>query len=218
MFAVPLGHGTLAPKDDLPIPETWFAWGAAIVLILSFIGLSIAWVKPRFEEDRWKAFGGFSRVLINPITEVLAGALGALLLGVVVWSGLYGAENQRANFSVTFVFVTFWVCVPVVSVFFGDVFRAFNPWRAIGRVFGGLFGLIAGRSAPAPLAYPEKLGRWPAVVGLAAFLWFELAYAVPFEPVVIINPADVAAAALIYTAITFVGMALFGVEKWCQRG
>ncbi len=218
MFAVPLGHGTLAPKEDLPIPETWFAWGAAIVLILSFIGLSIAWVKPRFEEDRWKAFGGLSRVLVNPVTQVLAGALGVFLLGVVVWSGLYGTENERANFSVTFVFVTFWVCVPVVSILFGDVFRAFNPWRAIGRAFGGLFGLIAGRSAPAPLAYPEKLGRWPAVVGLAAFLWFELAFAVPFEPVVIIKPADVATAALIYTAITFVGMALFGVEKWCERG
>jgi hypothetical protein len=68
MFGVPLGHGTLAPKEDLPIPETWFAWGAAIVLILSFIGLSIAWVQPRFEEDRWRAFGSLSRVFVNPVT------------------------------------------------------------------------------------------------------------------------------------------------------
>jgi hypothetical protein len=213
-----LGHGALAPKEDLPIPETWFAWGAAIVLILSFIGLSIAWVKPRFEEDRWKAFGGLSRILVNPATEVLAGAIGVFLLGVVIWSGLYGTANERANFSVTFVFVTFWVCVPIVSILLGDVFRPFNPWRAVGRVFGGVFGMIAGRGAPAPLAYPDKLGRWPAVVGLGAFLWLELAYGVPFEPVVIIKPHDVAVAALIYSGITFVGMALFGVEKWCERG
>ncbi len=190
MIAVPLGHGALAPKDDLPIPETWFAWGAAIVLILSFIGLSVAWVKPRFEEDRWREFGGFSRLIVNPVTEVLAGALGVFLLGVVVWSGLYGTSNSAANFNVTFVFVTFWVCVPIVSILFGDVFRALNPWRAIGRAVGGIFGLVAGRSAPAPLAYPERLGRWPAFVGLAAFLWLELAYGVPFEPVVIIDPAD----------------------------
>jgi hypothetical protein len=52
---------------------------------------------------------------------------------------------------------------------------------------------------------------------LGAFLWFELAYGVPQE-VIIIEPDDVAAAALIYSAITFVGMALFGVEKWCERG
>ena len=218
MFAVPLGHGALAPKDDLPIPETWFAWGAAIVLILSFIGLSIAWVKPRWDEDRWKAFGGFSKLIVNPVTEVLAGVLSVFLLGVVVWSGLYGTENSAANFNVTFVFVTFWVCVPIVSVFFGDVFRALNPWRAIGRVFGGGFALIVGRSAPAPLEYPDKLGRWPAFAGLAAFLWLELAFGVPFEPVVIIDPRTVAIATLIYSAITFVGMALFGVEKWCERG
>ncbi len=218
MFAVPLGHGALAPKDDLPIPETWFAWGAAIVLILSFIGLSIAWVKPRWDEDRWKAFGGFSKLIVNPVTEVLAGVLSVFLLGVVVWSGLYGTENSAANFNVTFVFVTFWVCVPIVSVFFGDVFRALNPWRAIGRVFGGGFALIVGRSAPAPLEYPDKLGRWPAFAGLAAFLWLELAFGVPFEPVVIIDPRTVAIATLIYSAITFVGMALFGVERWCERG
>ena len=218
MIMVPLGHGALAPKDDLPIPETWFAWGAAIVLILSFIGLSVAWVKPRLEEDRWREFGGFSRLIVNPVTETLAGALGVFLLGVVVWSGLYGTSNSAANFNVTFVFVTFWVCVPIVSIFFGDVFRALNPWRAIGRAVGGIFGLVAGRSAPAPLAYPERLGRWPAFVGLAAFLWLELAYGVPFEPVVIIDPRTVAIATLIYTALTFVGMALFGVEQWCRRG
>ena len=218
MPLLPVGHGALAPKDDLPIPETWFAWGAAIVLIISFIGLSIAWVKPRFEEDRWRGLGGFSRVLVNPVVEVLTGALGVFLLGVVVWTGLYGTSNSAANFNVTFVFVTFWVCVPIVSVFFGDVFRAFNPWRAVGRFMGGVFRLVAGRSAPAPLVYPEKLGRWPAVVGLGAFLWLELAYGVPFEPVVIIEPHDVAVATLVYTAITFVGMALFGVEKWCARG
>ncbi len=218
MIALPLGHGALAPKDDLPIPETWFAWGAAIVLILSFIGLSIAWVKPRWDEDRWRAFGGFSRAIVNPVVEIVAGALGVFLLGVVVWSGLYGTANSAANFNVTFVFVTFWVCVPIVSVFFGDVFRALNPWRAIGRAVGAVFGLVAGRSAPAPLAYPDRFGRWPAVVGLAAFLWLELAYGVPFEPVVIIDPRTVAVATLIYTAFTFVAMALFGVEKWCARG
>ena len=218
MLAVPLGHGALAPKDDLPIPETWFAWGAAIVLILSFIGLSIAWVKPRFETDRWRPFGRGSRFLVNPVVEALAGALGVFLLGVVVWTGLYGTSNSAANFNVTFVFVTFWVCVPIVSVVLGDVFRALNPWRAIGRAVGGVVTLVAGRSAPAPLAYPEKLGRWPAVAGLGAFLWLELAFGVPFEPVVIIEPHDVAVATMIYSAITFVGMALFGVEKWCERG
>ena len=37
------------------------------------------------------------------------------------------------NLAPTFVFVLFWVGIPVVSVLFGDVVRAFTPWRALGR-------------------------------------------------------------------------------------
>ena len=63
-----------------------------------------------------------------------------------------------------------------LSVAFGDVFRAFNPWRAIARAAGGVFKLVAGQSAPPPLTYPERLGRWPAVAGILAFVWLELVY------------------------------------------
>ena len=53
-----------------------------------------------------------------------------------------------------------------VSALFGDVFRAFNPWRAIGRVLPRRDGLRP---------YPERLGRWPAAIGLLVFTWIELA-------------------------------------------
>jgi len=212
-------HGLLAPKEDLPIPEEAFAWAAATVLVLSFIGLSVSWLEPRFESWKWSPAAAFSRIAINPATEILAGAIGIFLLGVVVWSGFYGTANSAANFNVTFVFVTFWVCVAIVSIFLGDAFRAFNPWRAIARVIGAVFNLVAGRSAPAPLSYPDRLGRWPAVAGLVAFLWFELAYGVDIgQSVILISPESIAVATLIYTAVTFLGMTLFGVEKWCERG
>ena len=54
-----------------------------------------------------------------------------------------------------------------LSVVFGDVFRAFNPWRAIARAVSAGFRLIAGQRAPAPFTYPEWLGRWPAVLGVS---------------------------------------------------
>lgn len=214
-----IAHGGLSPKADLPIPEWLFAWGASVVLIVSFVALSVAWREPRWENVQPRLREGwFSRLVVNRFTEVLCGALGAFLLGVVVWTGLYGTSSSAANFNVTFVFVTFWVGLVIVSIFLGDVFRAFNPWRAIARAFAGIFRLIAGGSQPAPVAYPEKYGRWPAVVGIAGFLWLELAYGVPFEPVVILDPRTVAIATLVYSAYTFVGMALFGIEKWCERG
>jgi hypothetical protein len=216
---LPLAHA-LEGKQDLPIPEWLFAWGASVVLIVSFVALSVAWREPRWEVDRWRAVAhGFSRAVLSRPAEIVAGAIGVFLLGVTVWAGLYGTEAPDRNFAVTFVFVTVWLGFVIASLLLGDVFRAFNPWRAIARAASAGFRLIAGQTPPA-LVYPERLGRWPAAIGLAGFLWLELVYpgdagaftTVPLEP------RTVAIAILVYSAYTFVGMALFGIEKWCERG
>src|SRR5215210_2996867 len=131
---LPVAHA-LVGKQDLPIPEWLFAWGASLVLIVSFVGLTLLWTRPRFEADRWRALGGgISRFVLSRATAFVMGALGVFLLGVVVWTGLRGTESPAQNFSLTFVFVTFWLGMVVASVLLGDVFRAFNPWRAIARV------------------------------------------------------------------------------------
>ena len=208
----------LAGKQDLPIPEWLFSWGAALVLIVSFVALSLAWREPRLEADRWRALSErLSGVLLGPVTQVLAGLVGVVLLGVTVWSGLYGTEAPDRNFSVTFVFVTVWLGFVAVSVVFGDVFRAFNPWRALARAVAGVFRLGAGQQPPPPLAYPERWGRWPAAAALLAFVWLELVYGQSFQAVGL-TPHTVGVATLVYSAYTFVGMALFGIEKWCDRG
>ena len=213
-----VGHG-LVGRQDLPIPQWLFAWGASLVLIVSFVVLSLAWRSSRFEQERWRPAPNLvARALVNRFTETVAGLAGVFLLGVVVWSGLEGTEAPDRNFSVTFVFVTFWLGLVVLSVLFGDVFRAFNPWRAIARAAGGAFRLIAGQSPPPPLSYPDRLGRWPAVVGLVAFAWLELVYSQGGFGTVGLTPRDVAVATLVYAAYTLVAMALFGSETWVRRG
>ena len=212
------GHA-LVGRQDLPIPEWLFAWAASAVLVVSFFALSVAWHTTRFEGDHWRPVRPWiSRVLLSRGVEVLCGALGVFLLGVTVWSGLNGTEAPDRNFSVTFVFVTVWLGLVVLSVLFGDVFRAFNPWRAVARATGGLFKLIAGQSAPAPLAYPERWGRWPAALGVVAFVWLELVYGQGGFQTVGLTPHTVAVATLVYTAYTFVAMTLFGSERWLERG
>jgi hypothetical protein len=141
-----------------------------------------------------------------------------LLLFLVVWSGLKGTEAPDRNFSVTFVYVTVYLGFVVLSVAFGDIFRAFNPWRAIARVVGGAFKLVAGQGAPPPLRYPEKLGRWPAAIGLFGVVWLELVYGSSGFQVVGLTPHTIAIATLVYSVYTFVAMALFGSEKWLERG
>lgn len=218
-FPVRAAAHALVGRQDLPIPEWLFAWGASVVLIVSFVALSIAWRESRFEADRWReAPAWLSRLVCNPVMAVLAGAIGVALLAVVIWSGLYGTEAPDRNFSVTFVFVTAWLGLVAVSVLLGDVFRAFNPWRAIAKAASAAFRLVAGQSAPPAMAYPERLGRWPAAIGLFAFLWLELVYGQSGFQTVGLTPRTVAVATLVYSAYTFVAMALFGIDKWLDRG
>jgi hypothetical protein len=220
LFAEPAhAHGLeLIGRRDLPIPEWLFAWAAAIVLIVSFALLTLAWRQPRLEDDGWRpAPKGFSSALVNPVTRFLAGLASVLLLGGTVYVGLEGTEAPNQNFSVTFIFVTFWLGMVLLSVLLGDVFRVLNPWGAIARTASRGFRLVAGQDAPAQLRYPEWLGRWPAVLGILCFVWLELIYGAGGLTIGL-QPETLAIAVLVYSAVTFTAMALFGIEEWLERG
>ena len=203
--------GGLIGRSDLPIPEWLFGWAAAMVLVISFVALAILWPEPKLEGDRWRPLPG-GAVLGSRVVEILCGAIGIGLLGVVIYTGLEGTQSPAANFAPTFVFVIFWIGLVPASVLFGDVFRAFNPWRALGRAVGWAAGRVVRSGLPAPLTYPERLGHWPAAAGVFAFAVLELVRSGGDQP------DTVAIATLIYSAITFVAMALYGVEAWSARG
>jgi hypothetical protein len=205
----------LVGRKDLPVPAWLFAWGASLVLIISFALLSVAWTQARLQREKWTPLPHWlSRALLNPVTEVLCGLIGVGLFAVVLYTGFRGISDPTQNFSVVFVFYTFWLGLVLVSVLLGDVFRAFNPWRTLGRLVSGGFRLIAGQSAAAPLRYPDWLGRWPAVIGVLLFVWLELIAGGGASP----TPHDIGVATVIYSLVTFVCMALFGVEEWIERG
>jgi hypothetical protein len=205
--------GGLLGRADLPIPEWLFGWAAAIVLIASFVALAVLWPEPRLEADRWRPLpGGVGRLIASRAVEILCGLIGVALLGVVVYTGFRGTQSPAANFAPTFVFVNWWVGLVPLSVLLGDLFRAFNPWRAIGRALGWTAARVARGGLPAPLRYPERLGHWPAAGGVFAFVCLELVKSEGDKP------EYVAIAALVYSALTFVAMALYGVEAWCERG
>jgi hypothetical protein len=214
---LPLAHA-LASRQDLPVPAWLFAWAASIVLIASFFALSAGWRQPKFEDERRRPLGeAFSRTLVSAPVQAVCGLVGVFLLGFAVYAGLHGTEAPDRNFALTFVFVTCWLGFPFFSAIFGDLFRPFNPWRAVGRAAGGGFRLIAGER-PAHLRYPEALGRWPAVVGLLAVVWLEVVYGGGAGVAVGLSPHTLAVAVLFYSAYTLAMMALFGVEEWCERG
>jgi hypothetical protein len=197
-------HG-LVQRSNLPIPEWLFGWAAAIVLVLSFVALAALWPKPRLQEDvSWRPLPwGIGRTLGSRPVEIVCGAIGVGLFVVVILAGYLGSGTALDNFAPTFILITFWVGMVFLSALFGDVFKAFSPWRAIGRLLPRSQGLRP---------YPEKLGRWPAAAGLLVFTWIELASGWGERPETLVT------AALGYALLTIALQVVYGVESWTRYG
>jgi len=200
-------HGIVG-RADLPIPVWLFSWAAAIVLVVSFVALSALWMTPQLQEQRLRRL-----CKLPAVAEWLASLVGLALFALVLYSGFAGAQVALANFSVTFIYVVFWVGLPVLSVLFGDIFRAFSPWRTCARLAVALVGAVRGGAVDPPLRYPRRLGMWPAVAGLVGFGWLELVYVLPDRD----QPSTLAALSLAYFVVMVLGMLLFGVEGWSKR-
>lgn len=208
---IEVAHGIVG-RSDLPIPEWLFGWAAAVVLVVSFVALAVLWPEPRLAGTRARPLPRLSRAVLSRPVDLLCGTVGVLLLALTVWAGFEGSQTPTANFAPTFVFVIFWLGLVALSVVLGDVFRAFNPWRALGRAVSWVARTAARAPMPAPLSYPERLGHWPAAAGIFLFATLELVVSDGDAP------RTVAIAALVYSVVQFVGMALYGVEEWTDRG
>ena len=201
-----LAHG-LVGKSDLPIPRWLFAWAAAVVLVVSFVALATLWSRPRLEAIEERPVWRLPRFL-----DPLCGAIGLALFVVVIYAGFAGQPEATANVLPTWIYVTFWVGLAFASMLVGDVFRAFNPWRAFARGVAWAAARVRGdRGLPEAMDYPEWLGRWPAVVGILGFAWLELIYANKDVPQIL------AELSLGYAAVQLVGMSLYGIETWSTR-
>lgn len=198
-------HG-LGGTRNLPIPEWLFAWAAAIVLVVSFVALTVLWPRPRL------AALAVGRSVAVPAAlriggRIVLGVLGVAIWGLTIWAGLTGTSNVQGNLAPTMVYVAFWVGIPVLSLFVGDLWRALSPWRAIADAAAWLGGRIAGKDGtPEPLAYPAHVGYWPSAAVLLAFGWLELA--APRHD----DPAVLGILALVYGAAMLIGCGVYGTR------
>ena len=188
------------------------------MLVVSFFALSAGWRRARYEGDSWHPVApGFGRAITSLPVRILCGALGLFLLGVAIYSGFEGTEAPDRNITLTLLFVTAWLGFPVLGILVGDLFPAFSPWNAVAAPIGWAWRRL-GRGEPAHLAYPEKLGRWPAVIGLFLFVWMELVYGEGSGVAVGVSPESVAQAAVLYSVYTLAMVGLFGREAWFRNG
>lgn len=206
-------HG-LGGIRDLPVPGWLFLFGGALVLVLSFVALGILWTKPRLDADAASERplpDALQRVLLSPVLRVVLGALSFFLLVAVFLAAVIGDPAVLENLAPTFVYVVFWLGLLPVVVLLGNVWEVLNPWKAAADAAAWLWART-GRPWDPTIEYPERLGRWPAAVLLFAFVTLELAY---YDPA---NPRVLAIAILLYSWITWLGMAVFGRRAWLENG
>jgi hypothetical protein len=178
-----------------------FAYGAAAALLISFAGLAVFWRSARMEQ------GIEGRVLLQPnwLTRGLSDAgrvIGLLLFLLVVVAAWIGDDETVENITPVFVYVVFWVGMTLVCALVGDLWRVVNPFDTLAAA------VEAVRRRP---PRPYRWGRWPAVAGLAGFVWLELVYPARAEP------RTLAVAIVLYTAAVLAGVVRWG-RDWLQQG
>ncbi|MHB9286559.1 hypothetical protein ACKVMT_05910 [Halobacteriales archaeon Cl-PHB] len=125
---------------------------------------------------------------------------GLLALGLTVVGGILGPPEPLGNLAILLVWVGWWAGYTMSSYLLGNTWPAVNPWRTISRPLPSL-----------GLDYPANLGAWPAVAGLAALVWVEIANPVAADPSLLVGLV------LGYSAVTLAGALTFGDRVWFRR-
>jgi len=214
--AAPAQAHAFGPRYDLPLPLNLYLAGAGCAVALSFVVMAFFFRTPDTDTGQpainlldFKPL----RTLLHPLAIGVARAVSVGLFIVILATGFFGNQDPVKNVGPTFVWIVWWVGLAYVAALAGNIWPAINPWSNIyagverlARRFGGQTQLCLG------LTYPSWLGVWPGAVLFGLFAWFEL---IPESAKV---PSTLATAILIYSGITWAGMAMFGRKLWLAKG
>ncbi len=200
-------------RYDLPLPLLLYVGGAGATVALSFVVMAWLVREGRSGRRAWRLELTGARVGRLLTQAWIVAALQALSVAVfllVLLAAFFGDPNPTRNFAPTFVWVVWWIGFAYLQALVGDLWRVVNPWRAVFIWAEALLRRAGRRLRPA--AYPAWLGHWPAVVFFWSFAWLELVSDAAERP------ASLGVLILIYSALTWAGMAAFGRETWLARG
>jgi hypothetical protein len=194
-------HG-LGGAQDLPISRELAIFGAAAAVAVSFVVLVLAWRTPRYDAatSGRPAPAWLARIVDSTLYRALLRLVGLLGLIYLVLVAVRGKDLLiNPIFGIFYVWI--WVGMVVASLLFGRVWKAISPFRLIND---GLARISGGDPDDGVFTYPEKLGMWPAALGLFAFVWMELVYTHNVD----LGPVRLWMA--VYLALMILGGALFG--------
>lgn len=208
-------HG-FGARYDLPIPLSFYLTGAGLTVALSFAMLALFMRRAPAPDEYWRinlTRTALGRSLAAPAVLLAIRVLGVALFLLVIAAGLFGAQSPLKNIAPVMIWAIWWVGMAYVSALLGDLWALVNPLDTLFAWAEALCARIkSGRELSLGLSYPDSLGSWPAVVLFVAFVWVEVVW--PHSD----HPRQLAAAMLAYSALTWLGMLLFGRAQWLRRG
>ncbi|HJR23258.1 MAG TPA: hypothetical protein VJ822_16615 [Dongiaceae bacterium] len=181
----------------LLLPTGYYLLGGALAVAASFV---ILLALPAARVKRWCEARLVLAQFKAPGETWLSLACFAVLV-VLVLAGYFGSRDPLRNPLPLTVWTLWWIGLTIAHALFGNLWRYLNPWV-------GPFRLLNLRKA----LLPYRVGFWPAILGLLAFAWFELIYPAPDDAAIL------ARAVILYSIVTWIGMALFGEQAWLARG
>ena len=134
-------------------------------------------------------------------------------LGLIGWiwiitQGIAG-NSSDADVATLFLWVYGWVGLAIICALVGPAWHFLDPFSTLHDIGAWILGRL-GVQGWAIADYPERLGRWPAVIGFAFYVWLEL--------VVFAGAATLFIVLVGYTALTLAMMAQFGRDEWRSHG
>ena len=149
-----LNHGVVN-VGDLPIPFDMVLNSSALVVLITFVYLKVSW-KESIVTPRQEVF--------NDKQSFIGKLFGIIILFLLVAPGIFGNESSKTSVAPLILWVFLWIGVPVLGLFFGDIYSKFNPLN--------LFSLKSDK--------PESV--YFACILFIGLTWFELVWKEPGNP------------------------------------
>ena len=216
LWTPPARAHAFGPRYDLPLPLDLYLAGAGGAVALSFVIMVLVFRAPPARTRRpgvdLLRFGPV-HVLLHPAVIAVLQVISIGLFLLVLAAGFFGTQDTLKNFAPTFVWIIWWVGLAYVVALAGNLWPTINPWSILFAGLEKVVRLLGARGRLGlGLTYPSWLGVWPAVALFGFFAWFELIVETAKVPDIL------ATAILVYSGITWLGMAVFGRDVWLARG
>jgi len=184
------------------LPLAVYLVGAAVTVALSFVFVIVRDVRapPPVLDDVGTQPPAALRIALRTIG--LFGWIWIIAQGIA-------AGSSDGDVASLFLWVYGWVGVAMLSAIVGPVWQFLDPFSTLHDLAAAVLYRLHVQGWGVS-DYPDRLGRWPAMIGFAFFVWLEL--------VVQAGPSTLFIILVGYTAFTLVMMAQFGRDEWRSRG